>query len=254
MPSLSDWINQQFGLTPQPPSPHGFSAHLPATDTGLDADEDEDFLDESDLQGQSFLIEYQDGAGEISTRRITVRKLERTAEGLLCLKAFCWERRASRAFRVDRVLACSRVGDPTPIKNPLAFFEKYIHDGFDTAAAALMQQVRPGLRVLLFLARCDGGVHPAEADVMRKYVSAHSSVPVNWGAVNQFLECQHPDRQLARSMLKAALSERARSGRLLTAAKQLIDADGRVAPEEVVALEKMLIFSDGLRYQEDIRR
>lgn len=253
MRKLADWIGLKFSIPAKPPSDEGFTSRLPHADVGVDADENEHFLDEGDLQGQSFQIEYHDSAGEISHRRITVRKLERTADGYLCLKAFCWERQAARAFRVDRILACRRLSDAAPIKNAAEFFGQYIHDGIDTSATILMNQVRPGLRVLLYLARCDGNVHPAERDVMRKYVMAHSSGQINWAPVETFIDSQHPDRQLARSMLKAAFAERARAARLLTAAKQLVDADGRVAPEEVDTLEKMLNFSDALRYKEDIR-
>lgn len=251
--TLASWIGDRFGVTPKAPVAPDFCQALPDHDDEHD-ESDEEYLDESDLQGQSFVIDYCDSSGEVSTRRVTVRKLERTTDGCLCIKTFCWERKAARAFRADRILTLRHVTDLTPILNPAAFFEQYMHDGIDGEAAALLKRVRPGLRVLLYLARCDGTVHPSENDVMRQYVSAHSTgSSVSWSAIELFLEKQHPDHALARSMLKASLAVRAEAERLLAAAKRLVDADGVLTTEEIEGLDHMYRFSEALRYREDIQ-
>lgn len=252
MAQLAKWIDQQFGLAPKYPTVEGYLQSLPSADADGGDDDDEEFLDESDVQGQSFTIGYRDSSGATSTRRITVRKLHRSADGCLCLKVFCWERQASRSFRVDRITSLCRLSDPAQIAAPIEFFEKFMTDGIDSAAAAAMQILRPGLRVLLYLARCDGKVHPAEEDVIKSFVIAHAPA-TPWDSIREFLKSQHPDPKLARSMLKSSLADRSSAAKLLTAAKKLVEADGVLAPEEVEALDQMYSYSEARRYQEDIR-
>jgi hypothetical protein len=254
MGNLAEWIDVRMGFRPKAPPALDYVKSLPPRDADGEGDDtEEDYLDENDLQGQSFIIEYCDSAGEISTRCITVRKLDRSSDGCLCLSAHCWERDAFRKFRVDRILSLRRRSDPTPLGNASQFFEQYMHDGVDGYVAALMKTIRPGIRVLLYLARCDGGVHPAEVDVIREYVNSHAATPVDWPVIQKFIDDQHPDAKLARSMLKCSLINRAGAIKLLSAAKKLADADGVLAPEEIATLDQMYKFSEARRYQEDIR-
>ncbi len=57
-------------------------------------------------EGQSFMIEYTDAAGQSSRRRITVFQLQRGSDEIPLLLATCHEREATRSFRVDRIGCC----------------------------------------------------------------------------------------------------------------------------------------------------
>ncbi|SHN18475.1 WYL domain-containing protein [Roseibium suaedae] len=57
-------------------------------------------------EGQSFIIEYKDAAGQASTRRITVISIRSAADGSPALYAKCHERKAMRNFRADRIVSC----------------------------------------------------------------------------------------------------------------------------------------------------
>lgn len=47
-----------------------------------------------DLWGVTFAIEYADSRNNVTTRRITLRELYRSDDGLIYLQSFCHERRA----------------------------------------------------------------------------------------------------------------------------------------------------------------
>jgi hypothetical protein len=242
MGGFIEWMAERFGKEPSAPeAPGDFRPALPKTDH--DAEPEGEHLEESDLQGQSFIIEYRDSVGEVSNRRITIRSLKRTDDGHLCLCAVCWERNALRSFRVDRILSLKRLSDPVAITDPVAFFEQYLHDNHDAGTSALLKGVRPGLRVLVYLSRCDGFVHPREIDAIREYLAgADATAQVPWEKCQAFLSSQHPDKELAKTVLGSALRAK-KAAPLLNAAKRLIEADGVVTPEEIGAMESINHFA-----------
>lgn len=77
---------------------------LPVEDDQDDAIETE--VDIGYAEGQFFMIEYLNAAGQRSRRRITVTALGTGKGGVPILTARCHERKAMRSFRIDRIQCC----------------------------------------------------------------------------------------------------------------------------------------------------
>jgi hypothetical protein len=237
--SFVNWFERVFSMEhPAPAAPPGFVAHLPEND---DRHARSEHFEESDIVGQSFLLEYEDATGAVSKRRITVRGLTATSDGHLCVTAMCWERNAIRSFRTDRMLSLAHVTTGELISDPLRFFADYARDILPSdSTTEILKIARPGMRALLFLARCDGSVHPAELDVIRKYVDEIAAGRAyDWHIALEFLKKQHPDRSLAKTSLKCMWHKPDEAGRLLRACANLVRADGIVVDAETASFDRI---------------
>lgn len=152
------------GLSVEPPLPVAHTADIskdvntpPVADSGRDLS-----------SGASLFIQYRDASGNESARRIACKKI--TGDGVPeIIQAFCFERRALRAFRVDRIveMICCETGE---IFNPVEHLTTIWRSGpiavEDTTLTRLSQ-------MLVFMARCDGVHHPLETaaidDVLCRY-------------------------------------------------------------------------------------
>ncbi|WP_207479500.1 WYL domain-containing protein [Arenibaculum pallidiluteum] len=162
---------------------------------------------DDDLWGVTFAIEYRDGAGDETRRRITLRQLYRGAGGLFYLQAMCHERRALRTFRFDRI--CCVIDMDGVVHDPTKFFADELRFDVRGNAPAPVPRAkslaadratvpkrsltpsmppvpvepekpgyahrrvaRDGLRVLVALARSDGFLAPEEISVIVGYIAA----------------------------------------------------------------------------------
>ncbi|WP_292959671.1 TerB family tellurite resistance protein [Novosphingobium sp. UBA1939] len=104
-------------------------------------------------------IRYTDAQGEMSERRIVCRSIEGYGKAET-VNAWCCERKASRSFRIDRMaeLVCLETGE---VLDPIQHFEQLRLHG---ALKVKDKSLNDFGRILVFMARCDGEVHPLEAE------------------------------------------------------------------------------------------
>ena len=134
---------------------------------------------DQDIEGQTFAIRYKAADGAITLRRITATRVDGQS-----LAAYCHERRAPRAFRLDRITdIVTADGEALP---PGPFFQAYGID-LKTGAApapppgvsieALRRQsfndARAGARLLAALARADGDMASAEMAEAAGFITAY---------------------------------------------------------------------------------
>jgi predicted DNA-binding transcriptional regulator YafY len=220
-----------------PAPPMGFVPSIAGEDEEVATTSD---FEEADIFGQSFAIEYRDALGELSKRRITVRALSWTQDDELCVKAFCWERKASRCFRADRIVSMHCLMTGEVIADPQKFFEMYKKPLKDVDfTSQLLKQIKPGLRALIFVARCDHEFVLEEREPMRWYAEQRATDRVfKWDIVCGFIERQRHDRYLAAKALRKIAKSPPDAKELLQAVAKVIDADGIIRDEETkVAIE-----------------
>jgi tellurite resistance protein len=212
-----------------------------------DIDEAADFdMDAArEVEGQRFMIEYQDGAGHKSFRRIVLQHVTRKSDGSYLLQAFCLERRAPRTFRADSILSC--IDMDGEIFDPRDFLKDNVGidpegDGVDvidnTRLRALRDHARPHAQLLAALSRSDGNMHPAEISVARYHCERICD-----GLEPTLDECELLSRRFHRIRPTPEQIDRAIDRMrerpieeitlFLQAAQRVIEADGRLHPEEI---------------------
>jgi hypothetical protein len=218
-----------------------------------------------DLWGVTFAIEYLDGRNNLTTRRITLRELYRSDDGVLYLQSFCHERQLRRSFRFDRIQ--SVIDLDGEVHEPRRFFESELHFPIDDhatspaapARARRMPQVvvtpaapvgalpgraqrfaaRDGLRVLAALGRSDGFLDDAEIGVILDYVIERAAADgvatddEDRAALLPYLRRQYPRASVLGECLDRLEAEPEVQRRLfLRHAVALMDADGIQHPAE----------------------
>lgn len=207
------------------------------------------------------IIDYQDANGNDTRRRITMRTLS-TGPRAPLLTAICHERRALRHFRTDRIGAFID-GDTGEVTLAPKFFLEIMdidlgdfgskpEDIAASTAAKIRDRLRPALSILTATARADDFLHPAEMDVIVKYVQDEiaeltesgdfsDEVPnAAYKALPSLLSKMRPQRSSLHGYLESVATYRnPRASRFLNAIEDLIIADGVVVPEEIELLRSI---------------
>lgn len=185
----------------------------------------------------SLYISYEDASGGMSERRITCKSLERSLGGGITVGAYCHERRAPRAFRVDRIkeLVDLSTGE---LCDPQGHIDRLLADGLpiiDRGMATFS-------KMLVFITLCDGEGHEAEWQQVEKSLGTYA---LRFGGDDDSYDqavkaCRGlaPDaRDFANcmgSLLRTPASLRKQVARLaIDSCAKIVDADGRHAAEEV---------------------
>lgn len=250
-----------------PPTPPGFVPKIERQDS-------DDMLgtaeEPGDVAGIPLAIVYCDAKGATTKRRVTCRRIDDRGD-VIYLQARCHERKAYRTFRFDRIAEIVDWRTGEVIDPPARFLEmadawsaaedeaaearRAVADAKTADQRRAMGRCRDGIRVLMFLARCDGEFHPLEREVVADYCTARLAghedmlaIDADIAKIMTYADRQYPDADL---FLKAArqIFGKASAGRhvrlILDSASRLIDADGVVAQEE---------FDFGLELRELARR
>lgn len=209
----------------------------------------------SDLGDAFCLLEYCDASGEESSRRVSMRSLKESA-GHIYLNAFCFERRALRQFRLDRITAM--ITEEGELLDPADYFALHgIALRQQTPAEAIVSrdaglaltEMRAGIVMLTAVARADRSVDIREVDAVQTYAERELVALGRDGilAVTPTMEVVEAMareiammRPLAQTLKAQALRicdwPDARFARLRRAMQDVITADGRVLPSEINAV------------------
>lgn len=246
-------VRNEAAPVPSPPKP----VVLPPEDEA----EPERGDDLGHAEGQSFMIEYRDAGGRLSTRRITVWSLGQGAGGVPVLKAFCHERKAQRTFRVDRIACCIDYGGE--IHDDVASF---MAENFGMAQELARQAAAPAdpwaharpivhhdAAILSALSLCDGLMRDGEVRIAAEHCAALAAArgvtldEAGYRALIAFIRRQRPTE---RSLLDACDALYDRPAQEVTdfmvAAVAVMDADGVRAPEEEALVNRLALDLTGM--------
>ncbi|PKQ00194.1 MAG: hypothetical protein CVT74_05060 [Alphaproteobacteria bacterium HGW-Alphaproteobacteria-13] len=145
------------GLSVQPPLPPNRGADV-AADRG-DVVTGAFVRDFS--SGFGAFIRYVDAEGQETARRISCKRIEGDG-GPELVKAFCFERRQLRSFRIARIveMICPETGE---ILDPAETFRTIWTDGPIGCSDRTLTRL---CQMMIFMARCDGDVHPLEEEAI----------------------------------------------------------------------------------------
>lgn len=284
---LRQWIEARIAALPEetfdslddwPENAETFDPALPGAFTAL-------------LEPVILSLEYRSAAGEVTERRVTALQLKGTAEGPLHLVARCHTRKAQRTFRVDRILSLSGLPDmpaeATPADLLAALVDLAIetewHEGKQpplprggaggcshplnniarsqssaTPFGVIRKRFRAEIRLLAFLAKSDGELHPAELAAINSYCEGLAgTVHLIWGeAEGAALAKYCRELQFSPKVEMACLDKLQRdvedwAARFDRAAATVMEADGRIAPEEVTMLQRWGVQPDDYSFEDD---
>jgi tellurite resistance protein len=252
---------------PAPHSPTGLNTpDTRETNHAADADEhqvEHQAIDDvgSELWGISFSIEYRDANHNLTVRGIRIRRFSRTAQGWLCMGAYCYERKALRSFRLDRVV--SIIDEDGVIWETRDFFSKELHVDLgefhspggpvplearkgDRPGEALRCRAKDGLDVLVALAHADHVLRDEEVGAMLDYAShcaLKGGIAVtddDCRALVAYLRRRRPHlATLAQSLRRLDQRSAEEKRQLLRAGMAVMDADGEEHPDEFKLMMKI---------------
>lgn len=181
-------------------------------------------------------IEYCDAEGFTSARNITIRRIAGAPGYPETLYARCHLRKQSRAFRLDRIktMICVATGEVLdPVEHCLALHRDGALKIEDKVLTRLM-------RVMTFVARCDGSFHALEQSQLEESLGRYFRF---FGGDDAAYECalteaprlapSGADMMRSLNWLKTAPQRQELARFTINACAGMIDADGRHAPEEI---------------------
>ena len=145
------------GIAVEPPKPIWAVSNIPGAEEAV-AEAKRDAT--SSWAG---FIRYVDSAGALSERRIVCRQVAGYGRAET-IRAVCCEKRSVRDFRIDRIqeLICLETGE---VLDPMSHFEQLRLHG---ALQVLDKSLSDLGRILVFMARCDGSLHPLELEAVEE--------------------------------------------------------------------------------------
>lgn len=159
--------------TPEPKIPKNCFINSNFEDDESELSNNEEIEDEI---SSAVFISYKNSKNEISNRRITIKTVKRSSNGDIVIGAYCFERKALRTFRADRIIEAIDIETGEVLDNQEKIFEAFgilekenISILFTPTIEAL-KKYRHQLNVLIYLARCDGHFHYAEEEIIVHYL------------------------------------------------------------------------------------
>lgn len=211
---------------PPPDMPPGFQVHI----SGNDAEEPFEGHTVADCIGAAYGLAYTDAAGDESRRRITLKSIAE-GNGYYYMNAHCHERQAHRQFRSDRVMELVHLDTGEFIEDVDDFLAGLLDQ--DKTGAAI-DRLRPGVQVLIFMALCDGNLHNMERNVIVEYVCDAAGEGADRTRVRNYVRAVYPETEtFFKALDKIAKWDIHQLHQLVSAIRELVDADGILDPEEV---------------------
>lgn len=217
-----------------------------------DDDISENVKDIGYAEGQSFIIDYRDSAGNVSHRRITVWSIAENKIGIPILNAKCHERGAFRQFRIDRISCCydydGVVYDDVPkfLSESFGMSLSRASEKEDNTLSKAFELIKYDAVILASMAAADNVLRKSEADLAAQFLSIEAE------RRGLFLSERHTEKiskyflrmRPTEKSLEVAIGEiRNRSAdqirRLLIASSNIMDADGNRHDYETILLNRL---------------
>lgn len=204
-----------------------------------------DFDDSADMAGATdvaetapivFHLVYEDAAGNVSQRIVTVRKIEPGRSGPLLL-CFCHLRNRARRFALDRVIEVFDVSTGEIHGDPKAFFLQHpLLAVAETHEDRAFRLCADDLTILTVVGAADGRFDPDEQDLLLVHVfDRYGDGALEESRLRRRLALLTPDHA---SFFRALSRIQPEDGRLLRRSlRRVVDADGEIAPAEHAFVE-----------------
>lgn len=221
--------------------PQGFEAIVPPDDLDEEALVEEAPKAATVLSGFACIIDYRDSSGRVSCRRVTFQRLE-DAGPFRYLRAYCHEREAIRQFRLDRITAASDIetGEEIDLVG-LLYSLSSDHQQSSRPGWGLCPRDRAdliaGINTMVFVARCDKEWHSLEEEAVESFITScwlrcgfDAELPLD--DLLAYANKLRPDAEAFYSALLRAAERPELKQIIQRNIAAVIDADGKVAPEE----------------------
>ncbi len=188
-----------------------------------------------------FHIIYESAALELSGRCVTLRRLRKEFEEVR-LTVFCHYRRAMRTFIASRIAEATDLATGEVFEDALGYFMHHPllqHETADQIAALsaeilAVNECRDEIILLSFLAAADGRIDDAEEDEMVKHVfNRCPDEALSEREVRRRVRSFVPDEWAFERALSRMCAGGGDARTLVRTMRHLVDADGRLDPEEV---------------------
>jgi tellurite resistance protein len=228
--------------TPVPNVPEVRSTSIPKID---DMEDTPNGAIIKDNQEQGIFIIYRDASGQKSKRRITVKSIETTNENVAIIKAFCHERSAMRTFKSDRILEAIDIHTGEIFDDPRGIL-KLVGVNVKTlkplATPDILNTYQNSLKILTFIARCDGDFANEESRVICDYLKTKADVTkYQMKSIQKHIHHMHPTEDAFFNAIDDLEQESPTELKnIARVANVLIKADGHIAEDEEDYLDEIL--------------
>lgn len=187
------------------------------------------------LPGDTFEITYCDSRDQLSVRRISARRLDRIGDAYV-LKAYCFERDAMRSFRLDRITSAVDLGTGEVFGDHQDLLEEVLWEQEQIEEAGFGDLVHE-IRMLTYLAQCDGQFAISEVEVILKFLDGAGFRGVREETGKRIQRLVPDDQAFEESLFVMSDWQEERQIRFALAALDVITADGRITFEESLGLQ-----------------
>ena len=204
-----------------------------------------------DFSDAVFLLFYENARGDESDRVVRVRSFARRGE-FSYINAYCFERSAFRQFRIDRIIeVCDADTGEIISENPAEYFADAVRQTKNVKQRAASSYKRafnllyPGIKSLVYVARCDGHFHELEIEIIQKYCEAvllrlNENVEFDSQIFSDYTRRLCPSfEDFKKSFEKASDTDRHEVALLYRYMRLIIDADGQIHNEEIGVAEEI---------------
>jgi hypothetical protein len=185
-------------------------------------------------------IVYRDTKGNVSERTVTLRWIEFRQDHLL-LHCTCHLRQMQRSFRADRIVEVYDITTGEVFDDPITFFQTHPILAPEHPEDISIKTCKYELTILTTVGAADGLFDPDEQDQVLIHVYDRCiDLPLSEEKLRRKLALFAPDEVVFWGALKQMSQFRKGDPRLLLRTlRRLVDADGRLAPEEVAFVSEI---------------
>lgn len=209
------------------------------------------------ISGFACVIAYVDSRGRATQRLITCQRKERCGTEIY-IWAWCHARESVRQFRLSRIEEVFDAQTGELLDRPGDFFDQFKVDRSQRSGPGwgLSVQLRADLtallNVLVFMARCDRQYHPLERasleDVIARFwLRFEAAGEPDCDAILSYSDRLAPDAETFYVALERCVGKPLLIRLLRESVRAMVDADGRLAPEEVYWGSRIDEYLSGLR-------
>lgn len=134
-------------------------------------------LDDGFPVSVDLIIDYVDGEGQTSHRRITTKRVVGWGHADAMVDAHCHERDAHRSFRVSRMQRVVAAETGEIIADPAAYLRQRYESSPAGLATAVMERENVALVVLMYVARCTTNLTKPRRDPVLAYLAGRIDAP-----------------------------------------------------------------------------
>jgi hypothetical protein len=185
-------------------------------------------------------IQYEDAEGRLSTRMITILEVANWLDDV-ALQSFCHLRQGRRTFLVSRIKQMVDPATGEVIENPIPWINERYFETPEGRHDKVLSECSTEISIMVFVARADGRMMPAERAIIVKYLLQRCSDldldPDFLDEATRSFEVREWDFNRAVTQLKLKPEPTRKS--VMAAARAIVATDKTVRPAEQEALDKL---------------